>query len=124
MASPLRIAAADDDPRIRSFYEVFVPLLGHRLIGCADSGEALLRICHERWPDLVITDIRMGSLDGLSAVARLNREHPTPVIVVSAYDEDLNADRTEQPWIRARLLKPVKEQDLQRAIEAAAEGAP
>lgn len=73
MTPALRIAVADDEPRMRDYYQDTLPLLGHRVTCAAPTGQDLVRCCRDARPDLVITDIRMPDMDGIEAARVVDR---------------------------------------------------
>jgi response regulator NasT len=114
-----RIAVADDEPEMRQFFQMVLPHLGHEVVAVAENGRQLIDQCRQTLPDLVISDIRMPDLDGLEAVAVLNRERQLPVILVTAHTAaDFLARASEGP-VMAYLAKPIKPVDLQVAIPVA-----
>lgn len=115
-ANALRIAVADDERDMRLFFQELLPPLGHEVVAITESGRQLLEQCRSTHPDLVITDIKMPDMDGITAAAALNQERQVPVILITAYhDVDLMAS-AEAGYIMAYLTKPVKPIDLQAAI--------
>jgi AmiR/NasT family two-component response regulator len=119
MTPALRIAVADDEPRMRDYYRDTLPLLGHRVTCAAQTGQDLVRCCRGDRPDLIITDIRMPDMDGIDAVVELGREEPIPAILVSAYHDPELFERTKGGHILAYLVKPIKQADLEAAITIA-----
>ena len=119
MTPALRIAVADDEPRMRDYYQDTLPLLGHRVTCVAPTGQDLVRRCRDARPDLVITDIKMPDMDGIDAVVELGREEPIPAILVSAYHDPELFERTKGGHILAYLVKPIKQADLEAAITIA-----
>jgi response regulator NasT len=116
MNRALRIAVADDEPRMLQFYKEILPLLGHEVVCAARSGEELIEQCATLRPDLVISDIKMPDLDGIDASKQISAQEPVPIILVTAYlDPDL-LQRAESVHVLAYLVKPIKRQDLQPAI--------
>jgi len=119
MTQELRIAVADDELDVRDWFERMLPRLGHQVVSTAETGRQLVEQCRALQPDLVITDIRMPELDGIEAAKELYRDHPVPVVLVSAYhDEELIA-RAEQDHVMAYLIKPIKQADLEPTIAIA-----
>jgi AmiR/NasT family two-component response regulator len=116
MKVSVRIAVADDEPRMRQFYEEVLPVLGHEVVCSAGTGKELLAGCQKSHPDLVITDIKMPDMDGIEAAYHICRTEPVPVILVSAYDDLKLVSRAGEHDIQAYLVKPIKQQDLQPAI--------
>jgi response regulator NasT len=119
MNRPLRIAVADDEPDMQDYFRTILPGLGHEVVAVAADGRALVEACREQKPDLVITDIKMPDMDGIEAAARIYRDGPVPVILVSAYHDAEFIRRAEADHILAYLVKPIKQADLEPAISLA-----
>jgi two-component system, response regulator PdtaR len=119
MTPALRIAVADDEPRVLDYYQDTLPLLGHRVTCAAPTGQDLVRCCRDARPDLVITDIKMPDMDGIDAIVELGREEPIPAILVSAYHDPELFERTKEGHVLAYLVKPIKQADLEAAITIA-----
>ncbi len=118
MSRGLRVVVADDEQYMRDYFQELLPRLGHQVVA-AGGGEQLVALCQAVGPDLVITDIRMGDLDGITAANEINRERDVPVILVSAHhDAELRA-RAREDHIMAYLVKPVKAADVETAIDLA-----
>lgn len=119
MKQALRIVVADDEPRLRKYFEKILPLLGHEVVGSASTGRLLVELCREFRPDLVIADIKMPEMDGIDASRAIYDDQPVPIILVSAHhDEDL-IERAEREQVMAYLVKPIKQEDLAPAIAVA-----
>jgi AmiR/NasT family two-component response regulator len=116
MTRSIRIAVADDEPRMRDYYQNILPLLGHRVTCAAQTGRELVKCCQDLRPELVITDIKMPELDGIDAISEIGRTEPIPAIVVSAYHDLDLIERTKGEQILAYLVKPIKQADLEVAI--------
>jgi response regulator NasT len=116
MNQSLRIAVADDEPRMREFYQHVLPTLGHEVVCIAQNGKELIEGCRASRPDLVISDIKMPDMDGITAADELYREAPIPVILVTGHDDPDLLARASATHILAYLVKPIKSQDLQPAI--------
>ena len=120
MSQHLRIAVADDERDMREYLQELLPRLGHEVVAACETGRQLLERCQAAAPDLVITDLKMPDLDGLEAALALNRERPTPVLLISAHHDDELLARAEAGHVLGYLVKPVKEADLKAAIGLAA----
>jgi len=116
MTRAIRIAVADDEPRMRDCYQKILPLLGHQVIYAAQTGRELVRFCQQSRPDLVVTDIKMPDLDGIDAISEIGRSEPIPAILVSAYHDSELVERTKGEQVLAYLVKPIKQADLEVAI--------
>lgn len=116
---PLRIAVADDDPRLRDFFERALTWLGHQVVVLAADGEELVAGCLKSQPDLVITDVHMPRLNGAEAVQRIWQTSHVPVILVTGLpDADLLGRQPSHAPVY--LMKPVPLVELGQAIARAA----
>ena len=116
MKNRLRIVVADDERDMRDYFKDVLARLGHEVAGCAASGKELVKLCASCHPDLVIADLRMPDMNGVEASLALNRDKPTPIIIVSAYQDAELLARCGGDHVMAYLVKPVRELDLRMAI--------
>ena len=119
MNRSLRIAVADDEPRMRDYFQKILPRLGHQVVATAGTGVELVEQCRALRPDLIITDINMPDMDGIDAANAIYRDQMVPVILVSAYHDPELIARAEADHILAYLIKPIKQADLEPAIAIA-----
>jgi response regulator NasT len=119
MTQGLRIIVADDEPDMRDYFRKVLPRMGHTVVAAAENGEELIAQCRVHRPDLVLTDIKMPELDGIDAAMKIYEEMPIPVILVSAYSDAKLIERAEGDHIMAYLVKPIKQADLEPAINLA-----
>jgi DNA-binding NarL/FixJ family response regulator len=87
-AGTIRVLLADDDA---PFLEALAPLIERQhalaVVGTALDGLAAIELADELSPDAVIIDLHMPRLDGVSAVARLRRDHPSMCVIALTGDE-------------------------------------
>jgi response regulator NasT len=119
MNSSLRIVVADDEADMRDYLQRILPLLGHQVVGVAQTGRELIERCRTANPDLVITDIKMPDMDGIDAAEEVCRTRAVPVILVSGYHDRQLIERAETHDVLAYLVKPIKQADLEPAISLA-----
>jgi response regulator NasT len=119
MNDSLRIAVADDELDMRDYFQQVLPRLGYSVVALAKNGLELVELCRSAQPDLVITDIKMPDMDGIDAAVRIYQDRPTPVILVSAYQDAGLIERAETDHIMGYLVKPIKQADLVPAIALA-----
>lgn len=119
MGQRLRIAVADDEPDVQQYFGRMLPRLGHEVVCIARNGRDLVDRCRHTPPDLIITDVKMPELDGLAAAAEICRERPVAVILVSAHCEPPRSFGPEISHVMARLVKPIKQSDLEPTITLA-----
>src|SRR5579871_3851129 len=111
-ALSLHIAVADDEADTREYLQELLQRLGHQVVAVPD-GRKLAEVCRSAPPDLIISDIKMPGPDGIEAAAEVNRAHPVPVILVSAYHDAGLFARARGPHVMAYLVKPIKQADLE-----------
>jgi response regulator NasT len=85
--------------------------VGHK-VAAAESGRELVDQCRATRPDLVTTDIKMLDMDGIDA-----KDAAVPVILVSAHHDPATVRRAEADYVMAYLVKPIKQADLEPALE-------
>lgn len=119
MSNVLRIAVADDEPRMLQFYQKVITQCGHTVVALASNGRQLVELCHDYTPDLVITDIKMPDMDGLEAAAEVRDSRPIPFIIVSAHHDPTLVETALENHVLAYLVKPIKRVDLEPAIALA-----
>jgi YesN/AraC family two-component response regulator len=89
------------------------------VVATAGDGLELIDQCRKLSPDLVITDIHMPGIDGITAAGLIYSERPVPVVLVSAYHDASLIERAEADHILGYLVKPTKQADLEPAIAIA-----
>jgi two-component system, response regulator PdtaR len=119
MARSLRILVADDEPTTLEFYKRMLRSLGHLLVGAAQSGAELVELSQATRPDLVISDIKMGDLDGIDAARQICSQEAVPIIFVSGYFDTELIERAQADYVLGCLGKPVRKADLETAIAIA-----
>lgn len=115
----LRIVIADDEAVIRMGLRAMLEEKGYQVVGEAGDGGRVLDLVQKVRPDLVFLDIKMPDLDGLAVAERMADTHRVPVILLTAYGERSLIERAQQAGVMGYLMKPLREADLQPAIEVA-----
>jgi DNA-binding NtrC family response regulator len=116
----LKIAIAEDDGNLRKTYVAMVECLGHTVVFAAENGADLLEHCIGEQIDLVLADLDMPVVDGLTVAEEVSKKN-IPVILVSGHP-DVEEVVIEREPIATRMVKPVTIGGLQRAIEQAVAG--
>ena len=113
------IAIVDDDASSRFVIRGFVEEAGLKVVAEGENGAEAVEICRTKRPDVVLMDINMPGKDGIEAAAEIGRECPTPVILLTARDDEATVKRAASAGVMAYLVKPVREEELLPAIELA-----
>jgi len=116
MTRSLKIAIADDEVVVREYLCEILPLLGHKVVAVAENGQELVDACQSGFPDLIIADVRMQSMDGDDAIREICRDRPTPFILISAFSKPRIQPNGFGNVCWVYLPKPVRREDLERAI--------
>ncbi len=117
--SPIRVMLVDDDPLVRSGLRM---MLGGtetvEVVAEADDGERVLAAVDRHRPDVVLMDIRMPGLDGVSAAALLAAQpSPPAVLMLTTFDADELVLRALRAGAAGFLLKDTPPAEIVRAIE-------
>lgn len=117
--SPLKIIIADDEPIIRMDLREILEDAGHKVIGEAANGEKAVELARKYKPDLVILDIKMPKMDGITAAKIIGDEKIAPVLLLTAFSQPEIVERATESGVLAYLVKPVQEANLFPAMEVA-----
>ena len=110
----------DDEPIIRMDLHELLDEKGYEVCGEAADGFDAIDICRRASPDVVLMDIKMPLLDGLSAVKIMREEGiETTVVLLTAYCEREFIDKAKELGVSGYLLKPIDEKVLAPTIEVA-----
>jgi len=92
---------------------------GYQVVGQASNGEQAVELTREHRPDLVIMDVKMPVLDGISAAEEIGKERIAPVIMLTAFSQKELVERARDAGVMAYLVKPFTRDDLGPAIDIA-----
>jgi DNA-binding NarL/FixJ family response regulator len=123
---PIRVVLVDDDPLVRAGLGLMLGGASQlEIVGEAEDGAAALDVIDRVRPDVVLMDIRMPRMDGLTATQRLaDRAHPPKVIVLTTFDADEYVVRALAHGASGFLLKDTSPPAIVEAIEKVAAGEP
>lgn len=110
------LLVVDDDADLLQLIAMRLAAAGHEVVTAA-SGEEALAVFHLRRPQVVITDLRMGEMDGMALFAHLQEAAPlVPVIVLTAHGTIPEAVAATQKGVFSFLTKPFDGQELLRRV--------
>ncbi|GAA0786935.1 sigma 54-interacting transcriptional regulator [Marinobacterium sediminicola] len=119
MTSTPNILLVDDDTALLKLLEMRLQASGYE-ISCAESGEEALGLIRQYSFDLVLTDLRMDGMDGLTLFSRIQQEQPDlPVIIMTAHGSIPEAVEATQKGVFGFLSKPIDKQHLLDTVRAA-----
>jgi AmiR/NasT family two-component response regulator len=114
-----RVVVAEDEVLIRLDLVEMLTEEGYQVVGEAGDGEAAVALALELRPDLVVMDVKMPKLDGISAAERIAADRVAPVVMLTAFSQRDLVDRARQAGAMAYVVKPFGKADLIPAIEIA-----
>ncbi|GAA4487606.1 response regulator transcription factor [Actinoallomurus oryzae] len=121
---PIRLLIADDHPVVRDgLSSMFAREPGFEVVGEAGDGAEAVRLAEELRPDVILMDLRMPGMDGVTAIAELARQGTAArVLVLTTYDTDSHVLPAIEAGATGYLLKDAPRSELLRAVRAAAHG--
>ncbi|MDX2297666.1 MULTISPECIES: ANTAR domain-containing response regulator [Streptomyces] len=114
-----RVVIAEDEALIRLDLKEMLEEEGYTVVGEAGDGEAAIELAREHRPDLVILDVKMPKLDGISAAEKIAGESIAPVLMLTAFSQRDLVERARDAGAMAYLVKPFSKSDVVPAIEMA-----
>ncbi len=116
---PNRVIIADDETIQRMNLKDVLTKQGYLVVGEAGDGLSAVNLAREIRPDLVIMDIRMPEMDGISAAETLTQEKIAPVLLLTAYSDMPLIERAKEAGVVNYIVKPLQESQVAPAIEVA-----
>lgn len=113
-----RVVVAEDESLIRMDIVETLRDKGFDVVGEAGDGNKAVELAFALKPDLMVMDIKMPDLDGLSAAEKIT-ELKIPVVLLTAFSQQELVTRAAEVGAMAFLVKPFSPQDLLPAIEIA-----
>jgi DNA-binding NarL/FixJ family response regulator len=123
-AAAIRVLVADDHPVVRNgLAGVIAQQPGLALVAEAANGRQALDRFREHRPDVVLMDLRMPDMDGVSAIAAIRSEFPDArILALTTYEGDVDIHRALEAGARGYLIKDMLLTDVLSAIRAVHRG--
>jgi len=118
MSEALRVVVVEDEALIRMDVVATLEEAGFEIVGEGADGEEAISLAKEHEPDLVVMDIKMPKLDGISAAEKI-AELKIPVVLLTAFSQTDLVSRAAEAGALAYVTKPFKPADLLPAIQIA-----
>lgn len=119
MSPKARIMLVDDESVVRIDMGEMLKLEGYDVVAEASNGESAVEQALRYQPDLIVMDIKMPKMDGLTASRIIYQKWRIPILMLTAYNQSQLIDDAKAAGIFGYLVKPVTESDLIPAIEMA-----
>lgn len=116
---PKTVLIAEDNERNLKLFKFLVISLGHEVLEAWD-GEEAVRLAREKTPDLILMDIQMPRMDGITAMKLLRmdeRTMPIPVLALTSYAMKGDRERLLEAGFRDYIPKPIDKQSFLACLE-------
>ncbi|SDP02387.1 response regulator receiver and ANTAR domain protein [Pedococcus dokdonensis] len=114
-----RILVAEDEALIRLDLAEMLVEAGYDVVGQASNGEQAVEMATELTPDLVIMDVKMPVMDGITAAEQIGAARICPVVMLTAFSQTELVERARDAGVMAYIVKPFTASDLAPAIDIA-----
>jgi two-component system, response regulator PdtaR len=118
-AAALKVLVVEDEALIRLDLTEMLTEEGYVVAGEAADGEQALELARTLHPDLVIMDIKMPKVDGITAATGIVEERIAPVVMLTAFSQRDLIEQARDAGAMAYLVKPFARHELVPAIELA-----
>jgi response regulator NasT len=119
MNRPFKVLIADDEKPVAAGLKGQLDSLGYDVVAVVNDGHHAIEVCRRTLPDVVLMDIEMPGLDGLSAARQIVRDPGTPVVILTAHGHPNLIDQAVEDGVLYYLLKPVTSPSLHAALQVA-----
>jgi two-component system, response regulator PdtaR len=116
---PRRVVIAEDEALIRLDLAEMLTEEGYEVVAQAADGAAAVELAAEHRPDVILLDVKMPVLDGISAAEQIVASRTAPVLMLTAFSQRELIERARDAGAMAYLVKPFSRADLVPAIELA-----
>lgn len=116
---PTKVLVAEDEALIRLDLVELLTDEGFEVIGQAADGEEAVKLARELEPDLIIMDVKMPKLDGITAAETIAEERIAPIVMLTAFSQRDLVERARDAGAMAYVVKPFDATDVVPAIEIA-----
>ncbi len=120
----IRVLIVDDHPVVRAGMEgILAAQEDFEVVGEAADGREAIRLNKQLKPDVILMDLRMPEVDGVTAIKEINSQaNPPHILVLTTYDSDADIVRAIEAGATGYLLKDTPRQELFRAIRSVSKG--
>jgi AmiR/NasT family two-component response regulator len=119
VTQPVRVVVAEDEAIIRLDLKEILEEENYEVVGETGRGDQAIELVRELKPDLVILDIKMPGVDGLTAAKTIAAERLCAVLMLTAFSQREIIEEARDAGALAYLVKPFQKNDLIPAIEVA-----
>ena len=118
-ATTKRVLVAEDEAIIRLDLAEMLREAGYDVVGQAGDGEQAVELARSLAPDIVIMDVKMPVMDGISAAEVIGAERICPVVMLTAFSQKELVERARDAGVMAYVVKPFTASDVTPALDIA-----
>ena len=115
----MRVFIAEDEPVILLGYKKMIKSSGHSVVGSASDGKTAVEKILALKPDIILMDINLPELDGISAIKAVHKKMDIPAVVITGYRDQALIEQANHAGVLGYLQKPVDEYELRAVLEIA-----
>ena len=119
MQNTKRVLVAEDQFLVSEMISGLLKQMEYTIVGKATDGCQAVDMCQELKPDVILMDIQMPECDGIEACRRIQENCPTPVVMLTAYENQDLVRQASDAGAGAYLIKPPNIREIDRAITIA-----
>ena len=116
---PKKVLIAEDEALIRLDLVELLTEEGFEVVGQAADGEEAVKLARELEPDLIIMDVKMPGMDGITAAEIIGEERIAPILMLTAFSQSELVERARDAGVMGSLVKPFGANEVVPAIEVA-----
>lgn len=114
-----RVVVAEDEPLIRLDISECLSEAGYEVVGEAANGAEAIELVNDLEPDVVVMDVKMPEMDGITAAEKLMEKRACAVVMLTAFSQQDLVKRASDAGAMAYVVKPFNPSDLIPAVEIA-----
>lgn len=115
----VRALVVEDETLIRLDIVETLEDAGYTVVAEGATGDEAITLAEEHNPDLIVMDVKMPGLDGISAAERILGEHQTAIVMLTAFSQKELVERARDAGAMAYVVKPFTPEDLIPAVQIA-----
>ncbi|MDP9805504.1 response regulator NasT [Trueperella bonasi] len=115
----VRALVVEDETLIRLDIVETLQDAGYTVVGEAASGDQAITLVEEHDPDLIVMDVKMPGMDGITAAKKILSEQQTAIVMLTAFSQKELVERARDAGAMAYVVKPFTPEDLIPAVEIA-----
>ncbi len=115
----IRILIGDEDSRYRASLRKVLEEIGYLVIGEAIDGTDAISLCRQLRPDLVLIDVKLPQIDGITVARLLYNDDLAPVVLTTTHSNRELVNQAREAGVLGCLVKPIKNDEVMPVIEVA-----